>query len=163
MRADDRTDVHSKRGEERKEKQKVGIRKREKGNHRGGRDGGEMKWWQIPSSRKFCLYGRNSFCCHIKCSSICFSMVYFTVVVCFVMIKQLSACWNVRGVKCYRMSRPCGCWFSCNNVAGLLVLLIFEKFLKIFILTCFGTYVRYVFEVAKYSKCRDPLNFANGY
>lgn len=38
MRADDKTDVHSKRGEEEKEKekQKVGIRKREKGNHRGG-------------------------------------------------------------------------------------------------------------------------------
>lgn len=42
MRADDKTDVHSKRGEEQKEKQKVGIRKREKGNHRGGREGEEM-------------------------------------------------------------------------------------------------------------------------
>lgn len=69
MRADDKTVVHSKRGEEEKEKQKVGIRKREKGNHRRGRDGGEMKWWQILSSGKFCLYGRNSFCCYTKCST----------------------------------------------------------------------------------------------
>lgn len=57
MRADDKTDVHSKRGEEQKEKQKVGIRKREKGNHRGGREGEEMKWQQILRSRKFYLYG----------------------------------------------------------------------------------------------------------
>lgn len=58
MRADDKTDVHSKRGEEEKEKQKVGIRKREKGSHRGG---WEMKWWQILSSRKLLFIWKKLF------------------------------------------------------------------------------------------------------
>lgn len=35
------------------------------------------------------------------------------------------------------MSRPWGCWFSCNNFAGELILFLFEKFLQIFVLTCF--------------------------
>lgn len=59
MRADDKTDVHSKRGEERKEKQKVGIRKREKGKIIGEEEMVEKwnggKYWDLGGS--VCMEG----------------------------------------------------------------------------------------------------------